>query len=100
MFTKGRSDVASGVTGRLHEQAAAAAEYLVWSDRSACVRAGLDHGSIDEACWLDLVGEAQMITYQKRLARRRYIARRTCSGARAPRIARERRSGSARSRSR
>ena len=40
MFTKARSDVASGVTGRLHEQAAAAAEYLVWSDRSACVRAG------------------------------------------------------------
>ena len=72
MFTKARSDVASGVTGRLHEQAAAAAEYLVWSDRSACVRAGLDHGSIDEACWLDLVGEAQMITYQKVLRGRRY----------------------------
>jgi hypothetical protein len=72
MFTKARSDVASGVTGRLHEQAAAAAEYLVWSDRSACVRAGLDHGAIDEACWLDLVGEAQMITYQKVLRGRRY----------------------------
>ena len=46
MFTKARSDVASGVTGRLHEQAAAAAEYLVWSDRSG-VRAGIDHGFID-----------------------------------------------------
>ena len=72
MFTKARSDVASGVTGRLHEQAAAAAEYLVWSDRSACVREGLATGSIDEACWLDLVGEAQMITYQKVLRGRRY----------------------------
>tara|TARA_B100000609_G_C17030798_1_gene338640 strand:- start:84 stop:674 length:591 start_codon:yes stop_codon:yes gene_type:complete len=72
MFTKARSDVASGVTGRLHEQAAAAAEYLVWSDRSACVRAGIDQGFIDEACWLDLVGEAQMITYQKVLRGRRY----------------------------
>ena len=72
MFTKARSDVASGVTGRLHEQAAAAAEYLVWSDRSACVRAGIENGFIDEACWLDLVGEAQMITYQKVLRGRRY----------------------------
>jgi hypothetical protein len=29
MFSKARSDVASGVTGRLHEQAASVAEYLV-----------------------------------------------------------------------
>ena len=47
-----------------YEQAAAAAEYLVWSDRSGHAR-GARPRVIDEACWLDLVGEAQMITYKK-----------------------------------
>lgn len=70
MFSKARSDVASGVTGRLHEQAASVAEYLVWSDRGGCIRDAT--GSIPEACWLDLVGEARMLTYQKVLRGRRY----------------------------